>query len=110
MSKEDKPGGGSHEDWDEDFFEDDEDIVLTLTDEEGAEHDFFLLAELEIKNSLYRVVMAADAESEEEADEVIIFKVVRDEDGEELMVDIEDDEEWEMVADAWQELVEEEGI
>lgn len=109
MDKKDKPVH-SHDDLDEEFFEDDEDIVLTLTDEEGGEHDFFLLAELEIEDNLYRVVMAADAESEEEADEVIIFKVISDEDGEELMVDIENDEEWEMVADVWQELVEEEGI
>ena len=40
----------------------------------------------------------------------IILKVVFDEEGNEFLADIEDDEEWEKVADAWQELVDNEEI
>ncbi|MDD2360529.1 MAG: DUF1292 domain-containing protein [Syntrophaceticus schinkii] len=37
-------------------------------------------------------------------DEQIIFKFVRDEDGEEFLCEIEDEEEWERVVDAYQEM------
>jgi uncharacterized protein YrzB (UPF0473 family) len=47
---------------------------------------------------------------EEEEVEVVILKVVFDEEGNEFLGDIEDDEEWEKVADAWQELVDKEEI
>ena len=48
--------------------------------------------------------------ADEEEIEVIILKVVHDEEGNEFLSDIEDDEEWERVADAWQELVESEEL
>ncbi len=92
----------------EEFF-DDELPIIVLVDEEGLEHEFELLAELEIKDESYRVVAPfADEEDEDEDDEIEIyfFKVLVDEEGNEFLVDIDDDEEWEMVADAWQELSE----
>ncbi|MCL6560504.1 MAG: DUF1292 domain-containing protein, partial [Firmicutes bacterium] len=39
-----------------------------------------------------------------------ILKFTHDEDGNELLVDIEDDEEWEKVADAWEEMLAEEEV
>ncbi|MGI6412760.1 MAG: DUF1292 domain-containing protein [Syntrophomonadaceae bacterium] len=83
--------------------------VLVLVDEEGTEHQFELLAELEIEDSDYRVLVPFGEENEdleEDEVEVVILKVVYDEEGNELLSDIDDDEEWEKVADAWQELVE----
>jgi uncharacterized protein YrzB (UPF0473 family) len=47
---------------------------------------------------------------EEESDEAIILKFSQDEDGNELLVDIEDDDEWEKVADAWEEMLAEEEV
>ncbi|MDO4539712.1 MAG: DUF1292 domain-containing protein, partial [Syntrophomonadaceae bacterium] len=47
-----------------------------------------------------------EAELDEDDVEVLILKVVYDEEGHEFLADIEDDDEWEKVADAWQELVE----
>ncbi|SHG81248.1 Protein of unknown function [Thermosyntropha lipolytica DSM 11003] len=93
----------------EEFFEE-EIPVLVLVDEEGVEHEFELLAELEIDDATYRVLVPLLAEEDEESDEleVIILKVVYDEEGNEFLSDIEDDEEWEKVADAWQELMESE--
>lgn len=90
----------------------DEDFpVLVLVDDEGVEHQFELLAQLEIEEELYRVLIPLEEdddndEEEEEECEVVILKVVYDEDGNEFLSDIEDEEEWELVADAWQELVE----
>lgn len=88
----------------------DEDFpVLVLVDDEGIEHQFELLAELEIEEALYRVLIPLEEEEEEEC-EVVILKVVYDEEGNEFLSDIDDEEEWELVADAWQELVDNEGI
>ena len=36
------------------------------------------------------------------------MKITKDENGEELLVDIEDDDEWEKIADLWQETLEDE--
>ncbi len=88
--------------------------VLVLVDEEGTEHEFELLAELEIENETYRVLIPLFSFAEEDEDEdeveVVILKVLVDEEGNELLGDIEDDDEWERVADAWQELVENEEL
>ncbi|HNX27866.1 MAG TPA: DUF1292 domain-containing protein [Syntrophomonadaceae bacterium] len=94
---------------DEELF-DEEFPILILVDEEGEEHEFELLAELEIDDEKYRVLIPlTDEENEEEEEvEVVILKVVVDEEGNEFLSDIEDDDEWEKVADAWQELAESE--
>ncbi len=90
---------------------DDEFCMLVLVDDEGEEHEFQLLAELEIEGDTYRVLMPLfeeEEEDEEEDDEdtdfVVILKVVYDEEGNELMSEIEDDHELDMVVQAWQEL------
>lgn len=96
----------SHEEmFDEEF------PILVLVDDEGVEHQFELLAELEIEADVYRVLIPLideEAEPDEDEVEVVILKVVYDEEGNEFLSDIEDDEEWERVADAWQELAESE--
>lgn len=91
---------------------DEEYPILVLVDEEGIEHQFELLAEMEIEEDTYRVLVPLLEEDEdlEEEVEVVILKVVYDEEGNEFLSDIEDDEEWEKVADAWQELVDNEEL
>ncbi len=88
---------------------DDEFCMLVLVDDEGEEHEFQLLAELEIEGDTYRVLMPLFEEEEEEKEDedtdfVVILKVVYDEEGNELMSEIEDDHELDMVVEAWQEL------
>ena len=86
---------------------------MVLVDEEGEEHEFELLAELEVEGQNYRVLVPLEEEEdtdEETEVEVVILKVVYDEEGNEFLGDIEDDEEWEKVADAWQELVDNEEV
>lgn len=96
----------------DDLFDEEEYPILVLVDEDGEEHEFELLAELEIEDQNYRVLIPVDEEEvnleDDEEVEVVILKVVYDEDGNEFLSDIEDDEEWEKVADAWQELADSE--
>jgi len=85
------------------MFDNDEKIVLV--DEQGEEHEFVLIDVLEVDGQEYAILEPLDADTEET--EAIILKVTKDEDGEDVLIDIEDDEEWEKVADAWQDLIEE---
>ncbi|WP_206812688.1 DUF1292 domain-containing protein [Paradesulfitobacterium ferrireducens] len=82
--------------------------TIILTDDEGKDHEFLHLDTLEVDGSTYFVLMPINEEEDEEADEAIILKLGHDEKGNEMLLDIEDDEEWEKVADAWENLEEEE--
>ncbi|MDD4237996.1 MAG: DUF1292 domain-containing protein [Desulfotomaculaceae bacterium] len=80
--------------------------VITLVDEEGAEHDFTVVDIINVDESEYAILLPV----EEDNDEAIILKFTLDEEGNELLVDIEDDEEWEKVADAWEEMIAEDDV
>lgn len=82
------------------------DEVVTLVDEEGTEHDFTVIDIIEVDGSEYAIMLPVD----EENNEAIILKFAKDEEGNELLVDIEDDEEWEKVSDAWEEMIADEEI
>lgn len=86
--------------------------VITLVDEEGAEHDFEVIDVIEVDSEKYAILLPVaegeDAEIEDENVEAIILKFATDDDGNEFLVDIDDNEEWEKVADAWEEMLEEE--
>ncbi len=82
------------------------DEVVTLVDEEGKEHDFTVIDIIEVDGSEYAIMLPVD----EENNEAIILKFAKDEEGNELLVDIEDDEEWEKVSDAWEEMIADEEI
>jgi len=86
--------------------------VLILVDDDGQEHSFELIAELELEGQHYVVVAPIDEEADEDEEEVdiTILKATFDEEGNMYLADIDDDEEWEKVADAWQELVESEEL
>ncbi|OPZ74840.1 MAG: hypothetical protein BWY80_00416 [Firmicutes bacterium ADurb.Bin456] len=83
-----------------------QDEIITLVDEEGEEHDFTVVDIINVDQCEYAILLPV----EEENDEAIILKFSHDEDGNELLVDIEDDEEWEKVADAWEEMLAEEEV
>jgi uncharacterized protein YrzB (UPF0473 family) len=78
-----------------------QDEVITLIDEDGAEHDFLVIDIIEVDSSEYAILLPV----EDGSDEAIILKIIDEEDGNELLVDIEEDEEWEKVADAWEDKV-----
>lgn len=82
--------------------------VVVLNDDEGNEHEFMHLATLEVEGNTYFVLLPMEeTEDDDDEAEAIILKVVQDESGEDMLVDVEDDEEWEKVADAWEEMEEE---
>lgn len=76
------------------------DNVYTLTDEDGNESQFELIGELQLEGEEYLALSPVESESEE--DEYVILKVTVDENGEELLVTIDDDDEFDKVADAFE--------
>jgi putative Holliday junction resolvase len=81
--------------------------VLTLTDEEGNEHQFSVIDIVEMDSAEYAILLPME-ETEEDAEEAIILRIDTDEDGSDILVDIEDDEEWEKVADMWTTMMDDE--
>lgn len=69
--------------------------TYTLTDEEGNEYLFALLGTCEYKNNIYYALVPA----EEESEQYIILRAEEDENGEGQLVTIEDDDEFDAVAD-----------
>ena len=72
--------------------------IFTLTDEEGNESDFELLGELNIDDITYLALIPLDGDE----DEYVILKIEVDENGDELLVTIDDDDEFDKVADAFE--------
>lgn len=72
--------------------------TITLIDENGVEHEFEVEAFLDVDEEKYAVLIPL---AEEYADEAVIMRFGVDENGEDVLFDIESDEEWERVADAY---------
>lgn len=78
--------------------------VYTLTDEDGQEGEFELIGSLDIDGQSYVALLPLDKDEGEEDEEdygFVILKVT-EENGEEVFVSIDDDEEFERVADAFE--------
>ena len=71
--------------------------TVTLTDEEGVERDFDILATMELEGNLYYALIPTDSEE----DEYIVLKSESEEGGEEVLVTIDDDAEFDRVAEAF---------
>lgn len=69
--------------------------IFTLTDEDGNESDFELIGEKEIDGVLY---LALIPQEDNENSEYVLLKMVT-EDGEDLLVTIDDDDEFDRVAE-----------
>lgn len=79
---------------------------ITLVDEDGHEHRFNLLNVLEVDGLKY-AVMLPEVPEEEEDEEAVIFRIDTDEAGEDVLVDIEDDEEFAKVCEVLEDMYEE---
>ncbi len=80
---------------------------ITLIDEDGKEMDFDLVDVLEVEGRRYAVLMPVnleDANGELEEDEAIIFRLDKNEDGEEIFSYIEDDKEWDFVVNTYNDM------
>lgn len=79
--------------------------LVSVLDDEGNEHQFELLDAIETDDGRYVALLPIYDEAEmalEDDGELVILEVVNDE-GEDLLVPIEDDEVFEEIADAFQE-------
>ena len=89
--------------------EEERDDVIILTDEEGQEYEFQLIDVIEVDELRYAVLFPLNEDEATDDDEALIMRLETDEEtGEDLLVDIEDDDEWEKVVAEWERLLEEE--
>ena len=72
--------------------------VFTLTDEVGNESDFEFNGRIELDDNTYVALLPVEGAE----DEYVILKVEKDENGEEFLSTIEDDEEFDKAADAFE--------
>ena len=75
--------------------------IFTLTVEEGNESQFELIGNLDINGNTYVALVPVENENSDE-EEYVILKVEEDENGEEFLVTIDDDDEFDEVADAFE--------
>ena len=71
--------------------------TILLYDEEGKEIEFDVLTKLDIKDKEYVIV----APTGEEDIDAIALRVDKDAEGNDILVTIEDDEEFEMISEAY---------
>ena len=81
-----------------------EDGLVVLVDEDNNEHTFQVLERIELNGQEYAILVPWD---EDDDDSAIPLKIVI-EDGEELLYDIDDDDEWEAIVEFWNNYVDEE--
>ena len=84
--------------------------LITLTDEEGQEHEFEIVDTMDLDDERYMAlvpVFADPQDSLEDSADLVILKVIPDdESGEEILQTIEDDDEFNRVADLFMERLE----
>lgn len=80
--------------------------LITLIDEDGIEHQFEVETLIEVNDEKYAVLIPMDEEYID-TNEAIIMRFGVDEDGEEILLDVDNDEEWDRVADAYDEIINE---
>jgi uncharacterized protein YrzB (UPF0473 family) len=72
--------------------------TIVLTDENGEEKEFDVVTKLDIENKEYVIVIPSD---EDEVD-AIALRIDKDENGEEVLVTIDDEDEFAMVSEAYE--------
>lgn len=80
--------------------------IITLLDDDDNPIDFEIIEMLEIsgKNYAFLLPLNTDDEAAEE-DEAVIFRIDKSDDGDEIFAYIEDDAEWEMVVDTYNDML-----
>ena len=84
--------------------------VITLNDEDGKEVKFEVITKLDIEENEYVIVLPIDDETAIDEEEGIILKIVKLESGEEGFITVEDEDEYQMVVDAYELWSEEDDI
>jgi len=78
--------------------------IITLIDENDNEHDFIVLEVVEIDGLQYAILLPHEAPEEG----VVVLRLDKDSDGEDVLVSIDDEEEFEKVKKVLDNLDEEE--
>lgn len=79
--------------------------LLTLVDEGGEEHQFSLVDLIELEEHRYALMIPAGEEkAAEEEEEAYIFRLETDDKGEDVLVDIEDEDEFDRVCAVFDEM------
>ena len=71
----------------------------TLTDEDGNESQYELIATCEMNGNTYYALIPAGSETESDFLEYVILKLEKEENGEEFLVSLDDEDEEDDVAD-----------
>ncbi len=71
----------------------------TLVDEDGKEIEFELIDTAEMNGSLYCAMIPVDGAEQDGFCEYVVLRVEKDENGEETLVSVDDDEEFDNIAD-----------
>ncbi len=82
----------------------------TLTDENGKESQYELIATCEMNGNVYYALIPADAPEDTDYLEYVILKLEKEENGESFLVSIDDDDEFDDVADYFDDYLSQEEI
>lgn len=74
-----------------------EEEIILLEDEDGTEHRFVLGDVISVEEKDYAILLPID----DELEEGVIFRIDGEEDDQMVLADIESDEEWQKVVDAY---------
>jgi len=74
--------------------------TILLYDENGDEVEFEVITKLDIEDKEYVIVTPL----KEDSDDAIALRIDKGEDGEEVLVTVEDDDEFEMIEEAYETL------
>jgi uncharacterized protein YrzB (UPF0473 family) len=79
--------------------EEEEIDIITLEDEDGKEIDFEFIGECEVEGIIYYAVTPAGVQDENEGIiEYTLLKLIKDENGDEMYVSVDDEDEFDKVA------------
>ena len=83
--------------------------IYTLTDEEGNELQFEVIASAEVNGITYYAMIPVDDQPEaEDVYEYVVLKAEKDENGEDILVTIDDDDEFDNIADYFDDMLSDE--
>ncbi len=94
---------GHNHDHSHDQDREEEDEVIVLEDEDGDEHRFILGDVITVEKQDYAILLPVD----DDLEEGVIFRIEGEEGEDMVLADIEGDEEWQKVVDAYNKYMDE---
>ena len=82
--------------------------IYTLTDDNGVESDFELIGTVEVEGVTYYALIPYTEDEDAEVDEYIVLRGEKDENGEDTLVTVDDDDEFDDIADYFDDMFSEE--